>query len=232
MRRDPVSFFHKGNILSIVLSGRNDNYGGNFNRRFFRAVKHNVYLLEKAGIEFEYLFVEWNPIQSRPLLSDSFLRMIEMGRAVVVEPEVHAAYGLNPCMDFYEMPAKNAGVRRAVGGYILVINADILFDEALVTTLSNGQFDQETVYRAHRIDVPGEAEWPDLREPYCQLRSGEGRLSPSYYLGAGGDFALAARALWERVTGFDEEARFTTRAKDWRFFLSVAALGVPHRVYW
>jgi hypothetical protein len=52
-------------------------------------------------------------------------------------------------------------------------------------------------------------------------------LSPSYYLGAGGDFALAARALWERVTGFDEEARFTTRAKDWRFFLSVAALGFP-----
>lgn len=227
MRRDRVSFFHKGNILSIVLSGRNDNYGGNFNRRFFRAAKHNVHFLEKAGIEFEYLFVEWNPIPGQPLLSDCFLRTIKQGRAVVVGPDVHAAYGLNPSMDFYEMPAKNAGVRRAVGGYILVTNADILFDEALVTILSDGQFDNETFYRAHRVDVPCEAEWPELREPRCHLRSGEGRLPPPYYLGAGGDFTLASKSLWERVRGFDEEARFTTRAKDWRFFLSVAALGFP-----
>jgi hypothetical protein len=46
-------------------------------------------------------------------------------------------------------------------------------------------------------------------------------------MGAGGDFCLAARSLWLALTGFNERIRFSTRAKDWQFFLSAAAQGVP-----
>lgn len=213
-------------LLSVVITGRNDDYGGDFNERLSRSVTHNSRLLEQAGIAYEYVLVEWNPIPGKPRLSGWFLEAFDKARAVIVESDVHQAYGLNAAMPFYEMPAKNAGIVRAAGDYILVTNADILFDDALIECIANQALRDDTFYRAHRIDVPPGIEWPALKEPCHHLASGEGRFYPPYYLGGAGDFALAATSLWRRLGGYDEVARFTTRAKDWRFFLAVAARGL------
>ena len=215
-------------MLSIVVAGRNDDYGGGFRERLFRASAHNARLLEAAGIAFEFVFVEWNPLPDRPLLSEDFTRAVPHSRAYVIGPEIHHGYSLNPSMAFHEMPAKNAGIRRAQGDEIIVTNADILFGEDLVASL-RGPLDSHTLYRAHRVDVPATLDWEEMQDPSNQLASGEGRCNPPYYLGAGGDFILASRELWAATGGLNETVRFTTRAKDWQFCLNAAANSVGIR---
>jgi hypothetical protein len=213
-------------MITIVVAGRNDDYGKDFRQRLFRTALHNCALLEAAGIPFEYILGEWNPLPDRPPLSEEFVARVPNARAVIVPPEVHRRYTLNPGMPFHEMAAKNAALRRANGDYVIVTNADILFSEGLVKRLAAGDWSPTTLYRAHRIDVKPDLTWEEIQTPDNQLPSGEGQLPPPYYLGAGGDFCLASRELWHSLRGFNEHIRFSTRAKDWQFFLSAAARGV------
>ena len=213
-------------LLSIIVAGRNDDYGKDFRERLFRTALHNSALLSAAGIDFEYILAEWNPIPGRSPLSEEFVTRVPGARAVIIPPEIHRKYSLNPQMPFHEMPAKNAALRRALGDCVIVTNADILFSEELVQRVAAGGFAPDILYRAHRIDVKPDLTWNEIQNPANQLPSGEGFLPPPYYLGAGGDFCLAARSLWHSLRGFNEQIRFSTRAKDWQFFLSAAAQGV------
>ncbi len=66
-----------------------------------------------------------------------------------------------------------------------------------------------------------------MQDSRNHLPSGEGCTAPVDYLGAGGDFCLASRELWHELRGFDERIRFSTRGKDWQFFLSARERGIP-----
>jgi hypothetical protein len=213
-------------MLTVIVSGRNDDYGGDFRERLFRTTLHNSARLYAAGIDFEYLLAEWNPIPGVPALSQEFVARTPRGRAVIVPAELHQEYSLNVRMPFHEMAAKNAALRRAKGSLVIVTNADILFSDELVRRVAAGGFSEDTLYRAHRVDVDPKLRWDEMQDPENQLPSGEGFLPPPWYLGAGGDFCLAARSLWHSLGGFNERIRFSTRAKDWQFFLSAAAQGV------
>jgi hypothetical protein len=214
-------------LVTIVVAGRNDDYGGDFRARLFRTVAHNVQLLEQARLPFEYVLVEWNPLADRALLSEEFTQRVPSSRAIVVPAAVHEAYVPASAMPFHEMPAKNVGLRRAGAPWVIVTNADVLFGPETLTGLTAGTFDPRRLYRARRIDVPPSASWEEMQDPANHLQSGEGRTAPVEYLGAGGDFCLASRALWHELRGFDERARFSTRAKDWQFFLSARERGIP-----
>jgi hypothetical protein len=213
--------------MSIVLTGRNDDYGGGFRQRLFRAASHNARLFDRAGVTAEFVLVEWNPRPGAPLLACEFVARLPRARAFVVAPQVHEAYSLNPFMAFHEMPAKNAGIRRAAGEWIVATNADVLFDDDLVARLAWEDRAPGTLYRARRIDVSPDVPWARRRDPAAHWPSGEGARTPAYYTGGGGDFCCASRDLWQRLRGFNERVRFSTRAKDWQFFLTAAALDVP-----
>jgi hypothetical protein len=45
-------------MISIILAGRNDNYGGNFENRLFSTLTYNLEQLDKAGVDYEVIFVE------------------------------------------------------------------------------------------------------------------------------------------------------------------------------
>lgn len=213
-------------MLSIVVTGRNDDYAGGFRDRLFRTCRHNVASLAAAGIDHEFVLVEWNPVPGRPLLASLFTDAFPNARAVVVSSEVHDWHSANPHMPFDEMAAKNVGLRRAKGEWAIAVNADILLGREVVGRLRGSGLRADTLYRAHRIDVPADVPDEDVEETDRSLASGEGSRPPAYYLGAGGDFCLAATPLWHRLGGFNQRVRFSTRAKDWQFFLSAAALGV------
>jgi len=214
-------------MITIVLAGRNDDYGGAFQDRVTELALDNGARLTAAGVPHEFLLVEWNPLPDRPLLSRAFVERVPSARTVVVPRALHDRYSLNPHMPFHEMPAKNAGIRRAAGDWILVTNADIVFGDDLIEWLQCGTPREDTLYRAHRVDVPRDLPRPLMTDPSRQLPSGEGQLPPCYYLGAGGDFCFGSRALWHGLGGFDERIRFSTRGKDWQFFLGAAARDVP-----
>src|SRR5262249_28294296 len=137
--------------------------------------------------DFEYLLAEWNPLPDRPLLSEEFVHRVPNARAVIIPAEIHEKYSLNPRMPFHEMAAKNAALRRANGDVVLVTNADILFSDDIVRRIGQGNWAPDTLYRAHRIDVKPQLDWPEIQDPANQLSSGEGISCPPYYLGAGGD---------------------------------------------
>lgn len=213
-------------MLTIIVSGRNDDYGQDFRGRLFQTALHNCALLSTAGVEFEYFLAEWNPRPDGPPLSEEFISTVPNARAVIIPADIHERYTLNPEIPFHEMPAKNAAIRRSKGDVVIVTNPDILFSESLVERIAEDDWNNRCLYRAHRIEVKPGLDWDQMKHPANQLPSGEGQLCPPYYLGAGGDFCLAKRSLWHALRGFNERIRFSTRAKDWQFFLSAAAEGI------
>ena len=82
-------------FLSIVVTGRNDDFGGDFNGRFFRSLRFNHDRLTEAGISHEFILVEWRPIRNAPYLSTLLtaafpdLAAAQL-RCFIVDPEMAA----------------------------------------------------------------------------------------------------------------------------------------------
>jgi GT2 family glycosyltransferase len=52
------------------------------------------------------------------------------------------------------MIAKNVGIRRAKGQFILASNVDLLFSDALFARMAACDLDPNSFYRANRVDIP------------------------------------------------------------------------------
>lgn len=182
------------NRLSFVVTGRNDDYDGNFDDRLITALSKNIASFPAA----EFIFVEWNPYMDRALTSQKLRKVFgDRVRYFVVHPKYHEKY----CTidGFLEYPAKNVGVRKANGKYIGCINSDVVFCPDIVQKI-NGELRNHVLYRAARIDI--KLEYMDIKFP----------LSKDYILGtnygptnAAGDFLLMHKDLWALSTGYCEE---------------------------
>src|SRR6476619_3174791 len=86
--------------LSLVLTGRNDDYGADFKARFFRTLRFNHRELVSRGITHEIVFVEWAAPADRPRLVDLVFDAIpeldpHVCRWLVVDPQYQDALSLN-----------------------------------------------------------------------------------------------------------------------------------------
>lgn len=189
--------------LSVVVSGRNDNYDGDFDERLALALSRNIKNLPDA----EFIFVEWNPYLDRPLTSEKLQKVFrDRVRYFVVHPKYHKYY----CNidEFLEYPAKNIGIRRATGEYIICTNSDIIFCPDLVENLKR-PFKKNILYRASRIDI---------RRDYLHVSfplHDKFKIEENYgYMNAAGDFLLMHRSLWHSSTGYCEEYPWQRLHKD------------------
>lgn len=145
--------------VSIVVSGRNDNYGGDFNSRLAASLNWIYTNANKYKIETEVVFVNYNPLEDKPSLpemmdwpqgTDYFKTLF-----ITVPNAVHKKF-INPevrkTLPLFEFIAKNAGIRRANGQYILTINADILLSEEVFKELAKRELRNDTIYRTNRCD--------------------------------------------------------------------------------
>ena len=219
-------------FLSIVVTGRHDNYGGDFNDRFFTALRFNHARLAERDIPFEIVLVEWNPIADRPLLAEVAGREVpELAgtlRRIVVAPEYHRALTQNPRIPYLEYAAKNVGIRRAAGSFVLASNTDILLGRRVVEIIAERRLSRGIVYRAPRYDIKLGADqlrigWDALEDEANHIK--RPTLSPPLFAGGSGDFALADRETFHALRGYNEVYRAGRHGVDHNFLVKAHGAG-------
>ena len=204
-------------VVSLVLTGRNDGYGGDFIARFFRSLRFNHQQLTARGIAHELVFVEWAPPSDAPLIRDQIFDAIPGARSSPCAPGtssirgIRRALSLNPRLEYLEFPAKNVGVRRARGRFVLTSNCDVYFGRRIFDVLAEDTLEPRVLYRAPRHDLTLPAErppldWSVLEDPR-NLAGPAHVLKPPYMGSATGDFVLLDRESFHEIGGFNEVYR-------------------------
>jgi hypothetical protein len=144
--------------LSAVVATRNDSHGGNPNERLRFAMSHFLASAQKHGVSAEYIVVDWNPPPKKPRMEEVIRgwKLPAKGagvRVVTVPPALHDEVGGAKALSFYQMIAKNVGIRRARGEFVLATNIDVLLSEALWKRLKDRGLSPARMYRSDRIDV-------------------------------------------------------------------------------
>ncbi|KAF0119988.1 MAG: hypothetical protein FD151_1810 [bacterium] len=219
--------------LSFVATSRNDNHGGGFLRRMQIFVDGLLAQCERHKLKAELIVVEWNPPTDRPPLFEA-LKWPEKNefctvRFIEVPPEIHTRFKYAHKLPLYQMIAKNVGIRRAKGEFVLSTCADLLFSDDLIRFLAKENLKSDCLYRIDRCDVPEDVPLEasiDEQLDYCQkniirVNSREetyhlltGRYYASYgnpdialtnlHFNACGDFTLMSKNDWHKLRGYPE----------------------------
>jgi hypothetical protein len=207
--------------LSVVCGGRNDSYAGNFKERMMAAVERNQREAGQRRMQVEWIFVEWNPTSDDYLSYDLARRAF---RCYVVSPEIHKATvgpRVADRMTFMQFFAKNVGIRRATGDWILVTNADCVFDENVWDFVSKRKLCPEVVYRAERCDI----DCSYFDKPFEAMRRNISRRHSTaggrHFTQGSGDFVLFSS---RHLVGYDERINFSDAHVDGRFCTNWSAL--------
>lgn len=222
-------------LISIVLTGRNDGYGGDFLGRFVRTLRFNHQQLASRGIAHEIVFVEWAPLRDRPRLFDLvFAAAPEIDRDVCAWYDVDARYqdelSLHPSLAYLEFIAKNVGIRRARGRFVLTTNCDVFLGRTILEVVERGALKPGVVYRAPRHDLDLDelrqtVDWAILEDPRRLTRPVR-PLKPPFFSGGTGDFMLLDRESFHRLRGFNEVYRVARFGIDRNFLVKALSSGL------
>jgi len=168
-----------GIYVSVVASGRNDNYGGStFVDRVQPFVSTAIAFAcaafaGRAVPKFELVLVDYNTVQGVPALGDAIrwpfgCREVAV-RVASVPARVHQSIYNPNNISFLEHIAKNVGIRAARGSHIVVTNPDVLLSEELYAWLAEERLEHDTFYRIDRHDLG-----PDFQPPPSSRSGGVG----------------------------------------------------------
>lgn len=145
--------------LSVVATSRNDDHGGFLTRRTQHFIDGLVAQCKRHGLRAELILVEWNPPPERRPLIEELSWPADAGpcefRIVTVPADVHLTFEHANSIRLFQMLAKNAGIRRARGKFVLATNIDILFSDEAILHLRD-RLQPGVLYLADRIDVPSD----------------------------------------------------------------------------
>lgn len=196
--------------LSIVTTSNNNDYDGCVLHRNQVFIDTLSELADRHKLNAELVIVEWNPPQDRPGLADalSWPKSKLKVRIITVSERLHETIGNSDKIPFFQMWAKNVGVRRAKGDFILCTNADLIFSDEMIAWLAKEDFAKTAYYRATRQDLSekiipdGDA---DYRLYFCRrhvIRINDSKKG--LHSNACGDFMLMAREHWYTCRGYPE----------------------------
>jgi len=216
--------------LSMVVVGRNDDYGVNFMSRINTFVQNlDRQIAQHPGL-LELVIVEWNPLADRARINEVLPHTTNLQmRVITVDNQTHQNLGASiPVLEWY---GKNVGVRRARGDYVLVTNPDIIFSDELLAMIAQRPFRPDVFYRADRFDFRGEG--MDLISPgdyqeFALEHVFQGHLSDDQahrisprtlisdlpksrndrmHTNASGDFILAHKPVFDKINGLYENVQ-------------------------
>jgi hypothetical protein len=213
--------------ISAVIVSRNDNYGGHLNERA-------TYCFNSAINTYdEVIYVDWNS-STHSLLYDIKDNIQFKGnfKHIVISSEIasiltnHDPYAQKCC----EVLARNIGLRRATGDWLISTNIDIIHPKRDELEKILNQIDQNSFYTISRRHTDwtqikefhnGEIkfnEWETLRE-YLISNSEERHFEETTVSGDNysiinccGDFQIAPRHIWESIRGMEEDLIYSLYA--------------------
>ncbi len=143
--------------LTLVAASRNDDHGGNTLYRTQIFIDSFLEQCERHQLRAELILVEWNPPGNRAPLAEVIRWELQNPwvncRVITVPYERHVLIRFARVMPLFQMIAKNVGIRRARGEFILATNIDILFSNELMALVARKAFRPDRFYRCDRFDV-------------------------------------------------------------------------------
>ena len=142
--------------LSVVVATRNDDHGGDPLKRLQAFVNCFDEQCRRTGLDAELIVVEWNPPPDRPRVDTLLWPPIPSFcayRFIEVPAGIHQRLRHADVLPLFQMIAKNAGIRRARGRFVLATNIDIIFSTELVDFLASRQLQPGRLYRVDRHDI-------------------------------------------------------------------------------
>lgn len=209
--------------LSIVTYSRNDDYyQGEISKQMQMALNSLIDQVKRFKLRAELIIVDWSPPADRPLLKDALSLPDNLGpltvRFIVVFPTIHKKYGYSKKVKI-PVAARNVGIRRADGEFILSTNFDILFSNELIHFLSSEGLKRDCFYRANKCDVDRKVLQCDSQEElidFCKRnilqvhkKSGVPPLPgwPALHT-SGVDFIVLTKEYFHRLHGWPELNNF------------------------
>jgi len=143
--------------LSVVATSRNDDHGGDPLIRTQIFITTLARQCDKFKLTAELIIVDWNPVPNRPGLA-SVLNLPKetqylSARVITVPTELHGRIKYSDKLPLFQMIAKNVGIRRAKGKFVLATNIDIVFSDELIHFIGKQNLDPMKQYRVDRYDI-------------------------------------------------------------------------------
>jgi hypothetical protein len=158
--------------ISIVFGVHNPSYAGDLLGRTQTFLGGLIELANRYRLPAEIVVVEWNPhpryapfresLSWPDVLGDVELRFIE------VPAEIHDRLPNAVHIPIFEYVAKNVGLRRARGQYLVATNPDLFYSAELVRFLAGSALAKGQFYRVDRSDLS--AAIPEGGDIDAQLR--------------------------------------------------------------
>jgi hypothetical protein len=143
--------------ISFVFPVHDPDYGGGLLARTQRHLDALIALANRYRLLSEIIIVEWNPRQDRAPFRESLHWRDDLGhvslRFVEVPPDIHRRLPNADQLPIFEYIAKNAGLRRARGRFLLATNPDLFFSPALIRWLARTPLSSDSFYRIDRRDL-------------------------------------------------------------------------------
>lgn len=198
-------------MLSFITTSRNDLHGGNILKRMRLFVQGLLDQTRRHAVDAELIIVEWNPPADRERLGDILPQPGPEDRLqiryIVVPPALHAQYGRAAAIPLFQMIAKNVGIRRAKGDWLLCTNVDLIFSDELMQAMRADRLDPRAFYRANRCDVPDgiDPAWPIAEQlAWCS----------QHIIRRNGFLRDFPHANWQQL-GWQDKPRWVLWYSDW-----------------
>jgi hypothetical protein len=206
--------------ITAVIISRNDNYGGHLNERATYAINSAINTYD------EVIYVDWNSPTHSLLwdIKDNLQLKGNLKHFVIPPSAASQLTGYDSEAQLCcEVLARNIGIRRAEGDYIVSTNIDIIHpkredieniinesDGNTMITLSRREVTWEIINEFHGGEMNFQ-DWSKLRD-YIYVNSekrvvAEKTVNGDDYslINCCGDFQIAPKHIWDEIKGFEEE---------------------------
>lgn len=186
--------------VSIVVVGRNDNYGGDFTDRLRTTLDWNLSILPNP----ELIYIEWNQVENRSSDCDWIAERYKNSKCYIVPNSIHKKRAEFPNkMPVMEYFGKNVGIRKASNKWIILINADVLLSEDVAKRIKRG-LSPNYVYGTNYININWNKQ-PISQEFLSSKKNILYTFLTDKVLGSVvGNFVMTHIKNWEKCTGYDE----------------------------